>query len=252
MQGYSFYGFAFKEQNGPVQQAIHARKQRPCPVGFWRARCDQPVIDTHGGLYTTPEQAMKYGQKPRYKVCNTCPPDEIKAKNWDENPPAGVKMPYECQQSWGMYAQEGGPESEGCESKVHGRPARVCNFCTPFKCSSQGSAEAQGYCQEGSSHITFRDGSQYHLPQDVRGPCPLNLSETQMLQPPIASTVELLPTPLEIMPCGGFFAVDSISKQVVERDYYMGPSDGYPNKASAEYAAYNLVLPNGMTVFRTL
>ena len=72
----------------------------------------------------------------------------------------------------------------------------------------------------------------------------LQLTETQMVYPPIDSTAV---EPRFIQPyfdeCGGHWTVDKITRKPVRKDWYMGPSQGYPNMASAAYAALNNVWP---------
>ena len=109
--GFSFYGLKFANQDTLVNKSIHAKKMKSVTPGHWRTICGQPKIDTQNGMYATPEEAMYYDTTPRYKICNATQsniPDDFKLRHWDENPPAGVKLPYDCNK---QYAQE------GCSSK---------------------------------------------------------------------------------------------------------------------------------------
>lgn len=165
---YNFYGLKFAEQDGPVQQAILAKKWAPVPK--------QNVI-----------------RAPSYRIRNGEFEPHTKLIYWDENPPCGEYL----------------------------------------------------YRQEGTG--VFRDDSVYVLPQDtVKNACPLTLSETQMLSAPINSAAEINPSPIEWQ-CGGYYTVNKQTRQVLKKDYFMGPSDGYPTYQEAKYAADNLVLPKGMT-----
>lgn len=82
---------------------------------------------------------------------------------------------------------------------------------------------------------------------------PLTLSEAQMVQPMIDHRFgfhDIPPSDLGIG--GGFYTVNRITRQVEKKNYWMGPSQGYPTHADAKWAADNLVTPRSTLAVKSL
>jgi hypothetical protein len=79
----------------------------------------------------------------------------------------------------------------------------------------------------------------------------LQLTETQMVQPLVNTFADVRETTPFTQACGGYWTVDKLTRTAVKKDYYMGPSEGFPDARSAQWAAQNIMQPQGLTLFNT-
>ena len=107
------------------------------------------------------------------------------------------------------------------------------------------------YRQEGvykQEETGYRDRNQFPLYTDFV-PESYNLSETQMLAPTIHSTKQ---NENYAYPCGGYYTVDTETRQGIKKDYYMSASNGFYDMKTADYVAKNLMMPMGISVVHYL
>jgi hypothetical protein len=138
--------------------------------------------------------------------------------------------------------------------------AKARNFIqSPDPCSAlddvysfSGDNEMATYSQE-RSHATVKKA---YMPREYVYAKPneeLSMTEAQMMQPPIDHSYGFHPIPVQNLGMGGgSYTVNRLTRQVEKKPYFMGPSQGYPTAADAQWAADNLVTPRSMLASKTL
>lgn len=199
-----------------------------------------------------------------------CPGNWMDSQCYRDPPPAArsksIEFQYGTSGSGNSHLQNPTslhPSSGSCAQTAPVRHGQRCGFGRWNVC--QGSYGAPSYdTGVWSPHLTYHpnqsyrqekgawvDPVQFVFPSSLTADgSRMQLTETQMTYPPIASTAETPGTPMEA--CGGHWAVDKNKHQAVHKNYWMGPLEGYPTHAAAQWAAENLVQPNQLTTFHTL